>query len=369
MDLRYRLNHPERLLSPSLILFEEIIKANLDAMIAMVGTPDRLRPHVKTHKMAAIIGLEERLGIHQHKCATIAEAEMIAAAGGHDVLIAYPLVGPNLDRLVRLIRAYPETTFRVLVDHAESAKALSRAAESLDGPVSTLLDIDVGMGRTGIDVRDAAGLFTLVADLPNLRPDGLHAYDGHQRASDPEERKRASLEGLAPVLELRETLIGKGYPIPRLILGGTPTFPIHAACTVPGSECSPGTSTLHDASYAAKFPDLPFTPAALLLTRVISQPRPGRITLDLGHKAVAADPVGARLTLPDLPDARIGGQSEEHLVVDLDNAGDYPPGTAMLAIPMHVCPTVALHRRAYVVRDGDVVDEWEVTARDRVIGI
>jgi D-serine deaminase-like pyridoxal phosphate-dependent protein len=104
-----------------------------------------------------------------------------------------------------------------------------------------------------------------------------------------------------------------------LVLGGTPTFAIHARCDVPGSECSPGTSTLHDASYATKFPDLPFTPAALLITRVISRPRPGRITLDVGHKAVAADPVGARLVLLDVPGATLGGQSEEHLVVELAN--------------------------------------------------
>ena len=369
MDPLHRINHPERLLSPSLIVFEEIVRANLDAMIAMVADPGRLRPHVKTHKMAAIIGLQTSLGIHKHKCATIAEAEMIAEAGGGDVLIAYPLVGPNIDRLVRLIRAYPETTFRALVDNAESASALSLAANSLDSPISTLLDIDVGMGRTGIAPSEAAGLYAIVADLPNLRADGLHAYDGHQRASDPEERRKAATEGLKPVLELRENLLARGFAVPRLVLGGTPTFPIHADCAVPGTECSPGTCTLHDASYTSKFPDLPFTPAALLLTRVISRPHAGRITLDLGHKAVAADPVGARLIFPDLPDARIGGQSEEHLVVDLDDTSGYPPGATLLAIPMHVCPTVALHRAAYVVRDGEVIDEWEVSARNRVIHV
>jgi len=370
MDLRYRLNHPERLLSPSLIIFEEILRANLDAMIAMAGDPDRLRPHVKTHKIGAIIRLQASLGIYKHKCATIAEAETIAAAGGRDVLIAYPLVGPNLDRLVRLIRAYRGTTFRVLVDHPGSAKALSAAVSGLDRPVSTLLDLDVGMGRTGIAPGDeAAKLYSLVNDLPNLHSDGLHAYDGHQRAFDPEERRLAVREGLKPVLELRERLLGAGHAVPLLILGGTPTFPIHARCTIPGSQCSPGTCTLHDASYATKFPDLPFTPAALLLTRVISRPRTGRLTLDLGHKAVAADPVGARVVLPDLRHAQIGGQSEEHLVVDLTNAQDYPPGSWLLAVPMHVCPTVALHKRAYVVRDGEIIDEWDVTARDRVLSI
>ncbi len=154
-----------------------------------------------------------------------------------------------------------------------------------------------------------------------------------------------------------------------MVLGGTPTFPVHAAIEAPGVECSPGTCVLHDAGYASRFPDLPFTPAAVLLTRVVSHPRPGRLCLDLGHKAVAADPPGDRLALLDIPDATLGGQSEEHLVVDTPHAGRFPPGTPALAIPTHICPTCALHRRAYVIEGGAVVGEWEVSARDRVLGI
>lgn len=370
MTTPYLIRHPERFLSPSLVIFEEMVRANLDAAIAAVGDRDRLRPHVKTHKMRAIVAMQESLGLHKHKVATIAEAEMTAAAGGRDVLIAYPLVGPNLDRFGRLVRAYPRTTFRVLVDDPEMARALSQAVSGLDRPVPTLLDLDVGMGRTGIAPGDAAArLYALVAELPGLEPDGLHAYDGHQKDTDPAARREASDRGMRPALELRERLLAEGFRVPRMILGGTPTFLIHAASTIPGSECSPGTCTLHDAGYAGKYPDLPFTPAAVLFTRVISRPRPGRITLDLGHKAVAADPVGARLVLPDLPGATLGGQSEEHLVVDTPDADHYPPGTHFLAIPTHICPTVALHQRAYVVRDREVVDEWDVTARGRVLGI
>ncbi len=170
-------------------------------------------------------------------------------------------------------------------------------------------------------------------------------------------------------MRLRDRMESEGLAVNRLVLGGTPTFPVHAGLDEPGVECSPGPGTLHDASYATKFPDLPFVPAAILLTRVISQPRPGRLCLDLGHKAVAADPPGARLTLLGVPDATLGGQSEEHLVVDTPHAAEFPPGTPLLAIPMHVCPTCALHRQVYVIEDGELVGEWEVSARDRVIGV
>jgi D-serine deaminase-like pyridoxal phosphate-dependent protein len=126
---------------------------------------------------------------------------------------------------------------------------------------------------------------------------------------------------------------------------------------------------LHDHGYATKYPDLPFTPAALLLTRVISRPRPGRICLDLGHKAVAADPAGPRVHLIDLAEPKFVGHSEEHLVVESPEADRFPVGSALLAIPTHICPTSALHRRVYVISGGRLVDEWDVTARDRVIGV
>jgi D-serine deaminase-like pyridoxal phosphate-dependent protein len=320
--------------------------------------------------MPALVKLAESLGIRKHKCATIAEAEMVAVAGGTDVLIGYPIVGPNLARFARLIEAYPATTFRATVDHPESARSLSAALQHSDRPTPVLIDLEVGMGRTGIAPGEAAAkLYALVDDLPNLQPDGLHAYDGHIRDKDLDERRHCATPGLEAVHALRDRLLAMGLPVPRLVLGGTPTFPIHAEVQTPGAECSPGTCVLHDAGYADKFPDLPFTPAAVLLTRVVSLPRSGRVCLDLGHKAVAADPVGPRLTLLGLPGATLGGQSEEHLVVEAPEADRLAPGTPLMAIPTHICPTCALHSWAYVIEGGKVVDRWEVEARARVIGV
>jgi D-serine deaminase-like pyridoxal phosphate-dependent protein len=370
MDSRYRLNDTSRLLSPSLLIFRSVLESNLEAMVRLAGGANRLRPHVKTHKMAEIVRMTERLGIHQHKCATIAEAEMIARAGGRDVLLAYPIVGPNIARLAQLVRRFPETQFRVLVDHPEPARALSSGLEGIERPVSVLIDLEVGMGRTGIEPGEAAeALAALVDSLPNLELDGLHAYDGHIQDADLAARRRSAAPGVEKTLQLQDRLRQRGMAVPRLVLGGTPTFPVHATLDRPGVECSPGTSTLHDNGYATRYPDLPFVPAAVLLTRVISHPRPGRLCLDLGHKAVAADPAGARLALLNVPEATLGGQSEEHLVVDTPHAAEFPPGTHLLALPTHICPTCALHRRVYVIENGELADEWEVTARDRSIGV
>jgi D-serine deaminase-like pyridoxal phosphate-dependent protein len=370
---RYRLNDPSRLLSPSLVIDRALVRRNLGEMIAMARGAERLRPHVKTHKMPAVVRMCEDLGIRKHKCATIAEAEMVAAAGGTDVLLAYPLVGPNIDRLARLVRKYPATTFRALVDHPVAAEALAAGMAEAGRPLPVLIDLEVGMGRTGIAPDDAAVALAVQVDrLPNLVLDGLSAYDGHIHDTDIEARHRSAEAGIERTMTLRDRLVAMGL-LPgggRLVLGGTPTFPIHAGLDVAGSECSPGTCTLHDIGYATRYPDLPFVPAAFLLGRVISQPRAGRFCLDLGHKAVAADPpAGSRLTLIDVPEATLSTHSEEHLVVETPHAGRFLPGTPVLALPSHICPTCALHRRAYVIEEGDLVDEWEITARDRTLSV
>jgi D-serine deaminase-like pyridoxal phosphate-dependent protein len=370
MNPHLPLRDPSCLLSPSLLIDRATVRENLTKLIGIAGGVERLRPHVKTHKMAAIVQLAESLGIRKHKCATIAEADMIGEAGGTDALLAYPLVGPNVARFVALIQRYPATVFRALVDCPVAARELSEAAAALPRPIPVLVDLDVGMGRTGIDPGDPAfELYQLLAELPNLSPDGLHAYDGHVHDTDLEDRRRSVLPGQEQTLALRARLLARGLPVPRLVMGGTPSFPIHARLPVPEVECSPGTIVLQDQGYLTAYPDLPFAPAAFLLTRVVSRPRPGRLCFDLGHKAVAADPAGPRVRLIGLDDARFVGHNEEHLVVETAEADRFPVGTCLLAIPTHICPTTALHRTVSVVEQGELVGEWPVTARDRVLHV
>src|SRR6185436_10886387 len=122
----------------------------------------------------------------------------------------------------------------------------------------------------------------------------------------------------------------KGLPVPRMVMGGTPTFPVYATLDLPGLECAPGTCILQDHGYGTHFPDVSgFEPAALLLTRVISRPTPTRITFDLGYKAIASDPpAGQRCVLLNVPDCTQVLHNEEHLVVETPAAERFSPGDA-----------------------------------------
>jgi len=372
MNPQYVLRDTAAVFSPGLLFYKEKIRENIARTVEMAGGPSRLRPHVKTHKTRQIVEMELEAGITKHKCATPAEAEMLAACGVPDVLLAYPPVGPNCRRMARLARAFPGCRFSVLADHPDAVRALSETLAAEGQELDVLLDLDVGMHRTGIAPGDSAiRLYELIDRLPHLQPVGLHVYDGHNHQESLAERQTAANRQLEPVLEMRATLERKGLPVPRLIVGGTPTFPVFARMEVPGLECSPGTCVLHDHGYLTRYPDITgFAPAALLLTRVVSRPTATRLTLDLGTKAVASDPpAGKRCVLLNVPAHEPVLQSEEHFVVETTAANLFKPGDDVYALPTHICPTCALHRRAYVVEDGRVTDEWEITARDRRLTI
>jgi D-serine deaminase-like pyridoxal phosphate-dependent protein len=363
-----RLENEEEVPSPALVLHMERVERNLGQMLAISNGPSMLRPHVKTHKLPQIVAMQVAMGIAKCKCSTIAEAEMAASAGALDVLLAMQPVGPAIGRLLDLIRAFPEVQFSVIVDSPLVVAELNEAALAAGTRIEALLDLDVGMGRSGILRGDvAAQLYAEMSELPGIHVGGLHAYDGHLHQSDVGDRTEACNRSYEAVEWLRGQVLASGLSVPKVVAGGTPTFPMHARRE--GVECSPGTCVLWDAGYARKLPDLEFLPAATLLARVVSRPGAARLCLDLGHKAVASEMPHPRVVFPDLPDARAVMHSEEHLVIDTARAAQFPVGTVLHGIPWHVCPTVALHSEVYVARNGRASGTWPVVARARKITI
>jgi D-serine deaminase-like pyridoxal phosphate-dependent protein len=353
----------ESIPSPGLLVDADRVAGNINAMIDVVGNANvgRLRPHVKTHKMSEVVRMQLDSGITKFKAATIAEAKMIAQAGGPDVLIAYQMVGPNIGRLGQLMEQFPETSFATVTDDIAVAEQLADQIGNLDRPLRLFIDVDCGMHRTGIPLGESLdGLRAKIESLVGVNYAGLHVYDGHIKAVSLDQRQSETTPLIEAVRQYNQS-----RPSPTIIGSGSPTFTIWAEST--DWECSPGTPIFWDHGYGNKYSELPFAIAAALLTRVISKPGGNQICLDLGYKAVAAEvPLAERVLLPAIPDAVMVGQHEEHLVFETEQAAEISIGQEYLAFPRHICPTVALYPSATVVRDGMVTDEiWQVTSRDR----
>ncbi len=364
----YRIANEGEIPSPALLVYPDRIFRNLERMVEIICDPNRLRPHVKTHKLPEIIGMQLSVGITKFKCATIAEAEMVAGSRGPDVLLAYQPVGPNAVRLRFLADRYPDTVWSTLVDDLGMVQILSEVFAGAESGLGVYLDLDCGMHRTGIEPGpEARAICEAVVKAPHLILKGLHSYDGHNHEADLAERTAQCEKDFAPVLAFRKELEAAGIEIPNLLASGSPTFPIHAQHD--DRECSPGTTVLWDFGYGDRFADLPFESGAVLLTRIISKPGPNRLCLDLGHKAVAADKPLPRARLFGLEEAVSAMHSEEHLTVETDQAGSFAVGDCCYAVPAHICPTVALHDIAWVVRDGSATQSWEISARRRSLGV
>lgn len=361
----YPIEDIDQLDTPALVVYPERVKANIQAALDMIGDPERFRPHVKTHKSSEIIKMMLEMGIYQFKCATIAEAEMLALAGAKDILLAYQPVGPKSLRLMELVQQYPAITFGCLVDHPDTAAHLSELALSRGVRLPVYIDLNLGTNRTGIAPgKEAEALYEQVAAMDGLDLKGLHAYDGHFRNPDFAERKAACDLAFAPVEEMVASLKGKRYPDPEIIAGGTPTFPIHLQRK--NVICSPGTFVYWDAGYGQVLSEQPFEPAALVVTRVISLPAKGLITVDLGHKSIASEnPLPNRVQFLNADNLEPVSQSEEHLVLQAGDDHGFKPGDVLYGVPFHICPTVALYERVRAIRNQRIAEEWSIKARDK----
>ncbi|MEO6674564.1 MAG: D-TA family PLP-dependent enzyme [Ginsengibacter sp.] len=353
--------------SPALVIYKERVAENIKLIINMVKSVDQLRPHVKTNKISEVCQIIMDQGITKFKCATIAEAEMLAMLKAPDVLLAYQPIGPKADRLLKLVETYPSTHFSCITDDIGSANHLSELFANNFRLLDVYIDLNVGMNRTGIRPLHALQLIEIFQSFSGIRVVGLHAYDGHIRNPDYAKRKQNCDEAFDQVKILADAIKLKTKQEMAIVVGGTPTFSIHAQRE--GVECSPGTFIFWDWGYQNMMPDAPFLFAALVVTRIISIPDADTICTDLGHKSIAAENPFPRVHFLNLPGAEPIGQSEEHLLLRVSDTSLFAVGNVLYGVPVHICPTVALYDTAKVVEDKNITGSWRVIARDRAINI
>jgi D-serine deaminase-like pyridoxal phosphate-dependent protein len=364
----YLIEDIENLDSPALVVYPERVKENISVLKSMIDDAARLRPHAKTYKNKEVTLLMLEAGIGKFKCATIAEAEMLAMCKAPDVLLAYQPIGPKLKRFVELILFYPNTKFSCLVDNILAAVEISEAAITNKIQIPVYVDLNVGQNRTGISPDNALQLYLDCDILAGIIPVGLHAYDGHLHDVDFETRTERCNACFESVLKLQSDLKQIGYPEPVIIAGGSPTFPMHAKRTV--IECSPGTFVYWDKGYQTMLKEQPFLTAALVICRVISLPTETKICLDLGHKSVSAEnEISKRVYFLNAPELVMISQSEEHLVADAGKDHKYKIGDVLYGLPYHICPTVALYERVITIEENKISGNWKNIARDRKITI
>lgn len=364
----YIIDNVDEMDTPALVIYSDRVRENIRILKSFVPDPHRLRPHVKTHKSAEVSKMLIGEGITQFKCATIAEAEMLGQAGAADVLLAYQPVGPKAARLLLLTQNYKSTVYSCLIDNVDTAAHLSAAFVKANRVLPVFIDLNIGMNRTGIVPEKALELYHGCQTLAGIQVRGFHAYDGHIHDSDYALRKQRCDEGFAKVESLNKEIRNEFAGPWTTVVGGTPTFPIHAGRK--DVVCSPGTFIYWDIGYQNTLREQPFLPAALVITRVISKPAQDTICLDLGHKSIASEnPLANRVFFLNGPELQAVGHSEEHLVVRTEKNNTCAVGDVLYGVPFHICPTVALYDRATVVENHRGGKVWGMASRNRMITV
>lgn len=372
----YKLTNEQIADSPSLLIYKERVENNIELMKQIAGSAERLFVHVKTNKMVEVIEMMLKAGITKFKCATIAEAELVGIAiqksnftGNFELIIAHQLVGPKIERLIQLIQKFPEIKFSSLVDCENIAFRTNEIFKTYHLVANVFLDINNGMDRSGHEINHKIlNFYESLLKFSNLNCLGFHVYDGHLREPDFDKRKKEIDSDFIDVEGLIEEIVKRNIKKPMVVAGGTPAFTSHALRSE--TFCSPGTCVLWDWGYGDKFEEQHFEYAALVLTRIISKPKKGLITIDMGHKAVAAEnSIDKRIRFLNLSNYELLSQSEEHGVIKVENWDELNVGDVLYGVPYHVCPTVNLYDEAYWVENQEIKGVWQVLGRKRRISI
>ncbi len=359
----YDFDRQNEICSPGLVFYTDLIEKNISKMIEMAGGAQNLWPHIKTHKCSELVKMQMAKGIMRFKTATIVEAQMVASCGALHVMLAYPLVGPNMKRFKNLCDSYKETKFYAVADDLTQVRLLSECF-SKENPINLLIDVNLGQERTGVNLDRLEEFYAQCQKIDAVKLMGLHCYDGHrheksfsQRMYEVEKTDNALREVLKNLSDCE-----------ILVLGGTPSFPCHVK-TMENAYFSPGTLVLHDYGYAKSYPDMDFNIGAAILTRVISHPTKNTFTIDLGTKAVSCDSKDIRAVIFGMEYAKTIMHNEEHMVLQLDDKDlQYMPeiGTELFALPWHICPAVALYNKVAQVENGKFIKYLDIDARDRI---
>jgi D-serine deaminase-like pyridoxal phosphate-dependent protein len=365
----YSLAGLDRVLTPALAIYLDAVENNIAFTLELLGgDANRWRPHVKTAKVGAIMRALVEHGVANFKCATTLELLTACRAGAVDVLVAYPLVGANAERVREVAAEFPQVRVSALVEN------FGQVAQWKGSRVGLFVDINSGMDRTGVEQARAEKIVTLARHVreSGLQFRGLHYYDGHLHEQDLQQRCFKAHAGYDRLMLIASAVLEAGIEVGELITAGTPALPCSLSYFGFRSRdfmhrVSPGTVVYGDTTSATQLPgEYRYWQGALVISRVVSHPRPGIITCDAGHKTVSADAGIPTCAILGRPDLKPLNPSEEHLPIEVPTGAPVPAvGEVLYVVPRHVCPTVNNFDQALLVRDGLIVAVEPVSARGR----
>lgn len=360
-------DHPalRELATPVLVVDGAALATNIAVMAKTAAEGGvALRPHAKTHKCVEIARLQLEAGACGIACATLNEAEALAAAGITGLLVTSPVVG--VDKAARLARLNRHTPVAVVVDHPAQIDGLRAAAHPDDPPLGILIDLDVGQARTGVaNVQDALALARLVHRERGFALLGLQGYAGHvQHILDPAERRAKAADAAERLSAAVAALMMDNLPC--LIVSGSGTGAHRDDIGGPYSELQAGSYVFMDADYGRVRQDggWPFTPALFVLATVVSVNQTGQVTVDAGTKALAVNgpPPAYLIGAPAGASYRFSGD-EHGAIVCPPGAATPEIGARILIGATHCDPTVNLHAALHVVGADGKLAVWPVIGR------
>lgn len=352
-----------------------LLYANIKKMMSTIlPTGVKVRPHLKTSKCADLASLMCTEGATGGCVAKLGEAEALVARGFDDLLITSPVVGsPKVRRLVKLVEtryvlSRRPINLRVVIDDENNASEIAgymRPALADNRRMPVLIDVDVGLHRTGVQPGDPAlRLARHIASLPELHLIGIQGYEGHvQHIHDYDERKQQCLEAMEKLTSTADLLRANGFEIKVVTAGGTGTAEFCAA--VPGiTEVQPGSFIFMDTDYRDVLGPDSYANALTVLTTVISKQGPRRVTMDAGLKALSTDSGMAECKDPRYKHTNMG--DEHGCLTWEEGTPDLNVGDKVEMIPSHIDPTVNLHETYWGYLGEHIVREWTVDARGKI---
>jgi len=322
------------------------------------------RPHAKCHKSPDIARRLIDAGAIGLTCAKLGEAEVFAAGGIHDLLIANPLAGPQkVERLVGLRRKADPI---ICLDHLDQALPISSAMQAAGQRVRAVIEIDIGLERVGVAPGAAAvTLARQVAGLPGIKLAGIMGYEGHLLTIEDQVEKAAKIRAALTLLtDTRKLLEQASIPCPIVSCGGTGSLPF--AVLQPGiTEVQAGGLIFMDVFYREQCKIGHFRISLTLVTTVVSRPAPNRAIIDAGRKTMNME-----IAMPIVKgrdDIRIDSLSAEHGILQLDpSAQGLRIGDRLELVTGYADLTTVLHNQFFTLKDGVLHDIWPLSARGRL---